>query len=356
MAYQIEERVHVDTIPPGEYLLVGDIGGTNSNFGVVRRDDLPSKLMISLRAHSQSVRRYDELIQQICDYLWQHYNISIRSACCGIAGVVQKHCRCVEPTNLDVTIDAEQITAATSLDELVIMNDFVAVATGVDHVADDAVVCVREGDPLPGGNKAALGAGTGLGMVGMLWHDPVQQHIPVASEGGHADFSPRNEFELSLAAYIQTQQQKNTPASWEDILNGQAIRHIYQFLGVYASYPETDISREIASSDYAPDKISVYADKDARARDTFELYARWSGRCAKNWVLQMLAFDGIYIAGGIAAQNMSVFHHEEFHTAFCDSDIHHEFLKKTPVYVIADYDVSLYGAAAYYRMRKQEIV
>lgn len=352
----VEQHVYVDQIPEGEYVLAGDIGGTNSNFGVITFEDGAPKLLLSLHAKSQEVAAYGDVVQDVCDVLSEQYNIRVRRACFGIAGIVQKHYRCVEPTNLDVTLDAKQITDATPLEELVVINDFVAVAMGIDHIADEDRVQVLSGDGEPQANKAAIGAGTGLGKVGMVWHTPAQQYIPVASEGGHSDFSPQDMLGFAFAEYLKAQIGKSAPVSWEDVLSGSGIRHIYQFLQQQNAYPQTDVSREIASSDFDPDKISQYADRDPCAKETFTRYAQWTGRCAKNFALEMLAFNGMYIAGGIAAKNLSVFRSRAFRDAFYNNDVHIAFLRRTPVYVIADYNVSLYGAAAYYQLHKNNIV
>lgn len=46
------------------------------------------------------------------------------------------------------------------------------------------------------GNMALIAPGTGLGEAGLYW-DGIQ-HRPFASEGGHADFAPRNALEMEL--------------------------------------------------------------------------------------------------------------------------------------------------------------
>ncbi len=353
---QLTTHIYRDEISAGVYFLAGDIGGTNSNFGVISFEGEQPILLLSIHARSQEVASYVELVQHVCDFLWQNYSVRIQHACFGIAGIVQDHCRCVEPTNLDIKLDAQQITQETPIEELVIMNDFVAVATGIDHISQEDIISVLSGDGVPQANKAAIGAGTGLGKVSMVWHRPAGRYIPVASEGGHSDFAPCDIFDFAFAEYIRTQYNKAHPASWEDVLAGKGIRHIYQFLREQKAYPQTEVSREIASAEYTPDKISEYAKQDAAAQDTFELYARWTGRCAKNFVLETLAFNGVYIAGGIAAKNTSVFRSNAFQEAFYNSDVHIGFLRKTPVYVIADYNVSLYGAAAYYQLYKNNVV
>jgi glucokinase len=75
-------------------------------------------------------------------------------------------------------------------------------------------------------------------------------------------------------------------------------------------------------------------------------------RCAKNIALDTLAMGGIYIAGGIAAKNKEIFQTEEFIQSFEASLKRSDVLKQIPIYLIVNYDVSLYGAclAAMYHL------
>jgi len=347
---RISRRQHVSDVPAGVYLLVGDIGGTNANFAIVEASQAEIRLLLSFHAPSQDIHAYHTFIRDLCQEVKQQYDVRVAYASLAVAGVIQNHCQCVDPTNLSVTIDAHQIAASASLERVVLLNDFEAVATGIDHVRSEDRVCVLEGDGLEHANKAALGAGTGLGKVGMVWRSSIQRYVPIASEGGHADFPAYDAYERACTEYIEKAEGKDAPASWEDVLSASGLRYMYQFLGTQHIYPHTAVHQEIVSDDYNPDKISQYAQDDLQAQDTFDLYARFYGRCAKNWVLDMAAFNGVYIAGGIAARNVSLFQHSAFASAFYHSQVHHELLRQAPVYVVTDYDVSLYGAAAYYHM------
>jgi glucokinase len=74
------------------------------------------------------------------------------------------------------------------------------------------------------------------------------------------------------------------------------------------------------------------------------LFTRFYGRCAKNIALDTLAGGGLYIAGGIAAKNKEIFVSKEFLDEFDRAYRRSEFLRKVPLYVILNYDISLLGA------------
>ena len=54
---------------------------------------------------------------------------------------------------------------------------------------------------------------------------------------------------------------------------------------------------------------------------------------------------GIYLAGGILAKNLSHIQTEVFRQHFEENDRHRDILQAIPIWVITNYDVSLFGAA-----------
>ena len=47
------------------------------------------------------------------------------------------------------------------------------------------------------------------------------------SEGGHADFSPQDDRETALLQYMRSRFEH---VSWESVLSGPGLRHVYDFL------------------------------------------------------------------------------------------------------------------------------
>jgi glucokinase len=73
-----------------------------------------------------------------------------------------------------------------------------------------------------------------------------------------------------------------------------------------------------------------------------------------------MALGGIFIAGGIALKNKEIFNTPTFISEFENTYRRSDLLKKIPIYVIMNYDVSLYGAcyaAIYYDLlsKKDEV-
>ena len=73
----------------------------------------------------------------------------------------------------------------------------------------------------------------------------------------------------------------------------------------------------------------------------------------KNFALDSLSMNGIYIAGGIAAKNASLFFDPQFMSEFIRCGRQSKQLVAMPVALIADYNVSLYGVVVAAQLRKE---
>lgn len=344
-----------DSLTQRYCILAGDIGGTNSNFGIIEMRGGKPILIMSLHAKSQGVTDFAALVKEIVDYASKQYGFNMKHACIGAAGIINSKRDHVNPTNLKVPIDANAIKAATGLETVVLINDFEAVGLGIDVIDPKNIVTINQGGPQLHAQKACIGAGTGMGKAALLWNNYFKRYLPFASEGGHADASAQTPEEMALFEYILASREF-CPVSWEDLLSGIGIKRIYRFLGTQKQYPETAISKEIAAADFMPDSISRYAQEDERCKDTFRLYSTFYARCAKNFVLDTLALNGLYIAGGIASKNIHLFKEPEFMQKFVECGRHSFILQQVPVYVVADYNISLYGAAMFIELQRQGIV
>lgn len=343
------EVKYVAAIPSNiKPVLVGDIGGTNCNFGIFYHVDHTHVLLLSIHFKSKEITSFEEVVKQVLAYLKLTYNLTITSACFASAGVVSAKRDFSKPTNLKFMIDIPAIVKNTDLECVLLANDFEVIGYGLALIDPKDLVLVNSGVPQEGTNKAIVGAGTGLGKCILLWEKDREIYVPVASEGGHADFASQSALEYELVSYIKKVRNSTCNVSWEDVLSGSGIQLIYNF---FCSRNAAIKSNELlAKEGLHPDEIFNSRFLDEHAWNTFELYALFYARCAKNFALDSLARGGVYIAGGIAAKNLMLFEQDSFLTEFINCGKQQEVLKKIPIYVITDYNVSLYGAAEYMRV------
>lgn len=354
MVTRTKEILYTEEIPRSNaFFLAADIGGTNSNFGIFLLNHEPPLLVLSLQYRSQEIVDFTLFMKEVVGHLHDDYALKVTRGCIGAAGIVYPHRVAVQPTNLSIEINTHDIMKATGIEDLFLINDFEAVALGIELMDKKEIITINPGVRRKHANYGFIGAGTGLGKSFMVWHRDADRYFPVSSEGGHADAAFYNAQECTLNDFIRGEYA--CPVSWETILSGQGIQKIYRFLGTQKEYPRSEVSEEIEGSNFNPDRISFYASKDERCRETFNWYITFYARCAKNFALDALTIDGIYIAGGIAAKNRGMFFDPRFMKEFVFCGKQSRKLAAIPVFLIADYNVSLYGAVVAARLSDAEL-
>jgi glucokinase len=342
----VKEVVYVPLVPQNvNAILVGDIGGTNCNFGIFYMEKKEEKLLLSYHFKSKEITDFTGVIQQTLFICKNKYNITINTACLAAAGIISPERDYTKPTNLTFFIDTKDIIHRTAIKCVFLANDFEVIGHGLHRLNPQDIVQVKPGKDLKKTNQAIIGAGTGLGKCILLWESDRKHYSPVASEGGHADFPAQSELEYQLIQFIKKIYRKSCNVSWEDVLSGSGIQRIYQFFTArnHASQPNSFLGKK----GLHPDEIFNSRHLDEHAFNTYELYAKFYARCAKNFALDALARGGIYIAGGIAAKNVELFRQPVFLDEFISCGKQEALLLDIPIFVIADYNVSLYGAVEY---------
>lgn len=340
-----QERTYTDIASAKEVILVGDIGGTNSNFGIFTQQARRPVLLMSLQFKSQHVTNFASLVADVVTYVKNTYQLVVQRCCIAAAGVVDEARTYCALTNAQFAISTDEITRATGIESIILVNDFEIIGYGIDYIDSKDLIPVQKGVTRQHANKIILGAGTGLGKSLLYWCVERAQYVSLASEGGHADFAAHTQQEYDLIEFIR-QEKQTSSVSWEDILSGDGIKRLYHF---FHRKCDNESGCVISHTDWSvqPDKIFASRDSDQYCRQVVELYTQVYARCAKNYALDALALSGVYIAGGIATHNMELFKQKMFLDEFVNCAKYQDILVSVPITIIRDYNVSLYGAAAY---------
>lgn len=331
------------------FVLGSDVGGTNTNTCIAGIKDKKVELLFSLHFKTKDLESIEPAIKKTIQYAKENYDIKTDFACIAAAGFVKEN-KFVKLTNASWDINIDEIKKNTNLRDVFIINDFQAIGYAInvlDHKDEKQIFTIRQKDKSEKeifSTKAVIGAGTGLGKSILIYDKNFASYIPIPSEGGHSDFPIKNDFEKKIAEYIRKERGIEESLTYEELVSGRGLEGIYEYLRKIEKYKPTRYTEEIDNSDDKPPLISKYKDKDETCRETFKLFVVFYARCAKNLVLETLSTDGLYIGGGIVSKNKDFFTKdifiEEFESAYRRSDV----LKETPIYIIMNYDVSLYGA------------
>ena len=317
-------------------ILAGDIGGTKTNLAYF---DVENGKLVPKTAASYPSQEFPTLSAIVAKFRSQHPT-PISGAAFGIAGPVvegQSHL-----TNLDWEIDVETLRKDLGLEAVELVNDLQATAYGTLHLSVNERLALQEGQPQANGSIAVIAAGTGLGESALIWDG--KHYRAIASEGGHADFSPRNEQEASLMQFLT---RKFGHVSWERILSGPGLFSLYEFLSQRSSGAPPAWLKEAFSSGDPAAVVSKAAmeGKDPACVEALDLFISLYGSETGNLALKVLATGGVYIGGGIAPKILAKLKSGSFVQNFKAKGRLEQLLQAMPVFVVLNDRIALFGAA-----------
>lgn len=310
-------------------ILAADIGGTNCRFGVFSLENGLLRLQRAIWIPTSSVSCTGDFLLS----MERETELPVEDAGCvvaAIAGPVFGSSR-GRLTNGALELDFE------SHDRQVfwIMNDFMAQAWCVMSPESMRAekIC---GPDEAAGSRAVIGAGTGLGYASMAETDAFSpkktgktQWQALPSENGHSAFPFVNAGECAFGEFLC--RNLNIPqATCEDVLAARGLALLHQFLTGKKLTP-----REVGTTALAEET------------DTLVWYSRFYGRLCRNWILATLCTGGLWIAGGIAAQNPLCVRNSHFIAELRGNPGWRNLLENVPVYLLTNKNSGLWGAACF---------
>lgn len=322
-------------------LLAGDIGATKTSLGVYSTEKGPREPIVE---GTFPTDRYSSLEVLVGEFLAQA-NLAVERAVFGVAGPVMSGQATI--TNLSWRVDEAQLKKKLDLTSVLLLNDLKALAQGVPLLEPEDLYTLNKGVPTPGGTKAVIAPGTGLGEAFLTWDG--SRYRAYASEGGHADFAPTNPLENNL---LHSLQDKWGHVSYERICSGMGLPNIYDYLrdSGHAEEPAWLAEQLVGADDPTPVIVTAALDEKASCelcKATLTLFVSVLGSESGNVALKVLATGGVYLGGGIPPRILPALQQEGFMQAFLNKGRLSDFLKNVPVYVILNPKVALIGAALY---------
>jgi glucokinase len=319
-----------------QLILAGDVGGTNTRLGLF---EITRGRFRLLSEKTYLSKNYKGLENILVNFLKGQREIV--AACFGVAGPVTEEV--IVATNLPWWIDIQSLQKLLSLKKVEVINDLVANAYGISVLKKGDFEILNAGR-IRKGTQALISAGTGLGEAILFWDG--KQYVPSPSEGGHAEFGPRNHLETELFNYLSD---RFDHVSYERVLSGEGLFHIYQFLKDskrFGSEPSW-LSDEMKGED-PPEVISQMARlrKSKLCWKALDLFTSIYGAAAGNLALQVMAVGGVYVGGGIAPKIIWKLKNGTFMKAFKDKGRLSRIVAQIPVKVIMNERTALLGAAS----------
>ncbi|HOM99381.1 MAG TPA: glucokinase [Acidobacteriota bacterium] len=322
-------------------ILAGDVGGTKINLAICEKEGDGFRIVYEGTLASREFPSLAAAVEQFRKDASQATRInSIEAACFGIAGPVVR--QTVRTTNLPWQISAEELAATTGIRKVRLLNDLEATAEGLATLPAESVAALQDAPEEAGSTRALIAAGTGLGEAILICEQGIYR--PVPSEGGHADFAPRNEAEIKLLEFLW---QKWPHASYERALSGPGLVNLYHFL---LASGEQETSGVRARLEAAGDPAAVISTLGLMnvcpvCRKALEMFVGIYGAEAGNLALKARATGGLYVGGGIAPRIRAMLTEELFLEPFRDKGRMRHLMENIPVRLVLEPKTALFGAA-----------
>ena len=314
-----------------EWNLVADIGGTNARFSAIPVGDLESRYEFhhSVEEHPEFADLVVDLLAEIAEATgWNNPPISACFAVACPADVEE-----ISFTNSHWHFTKTQLKQLLGCQELFVINDFEAVAHGITELTDNDLVQVGGDKPISTKPIGILGAGTGLGVAGLV---PTENGYQVLdSEGGHADYPPTTD---RMAAVVDVLREEYGRVSLERLLSGKGIFNIYRSLCTI---------NNIEKAYKTPAEVAAAAQQgsDELALQSLNMFCSGMGSAAGNLALTYGAKGGIYIAGGVVPKFIDFFINSDFRHKFEEKGRFVSYLKPIPIFIVVRDNLGLLGAA-----------
>ncbi|PHV11843.1 glucokinase [Chitinimonas sp. BJB300] len=311
--------------------LLADVGGTNVRFALIRT---PGARISDER--NLVCADYPGLFEATKTYL-DPLGVQPTWAAIGIATAIAGDF--IKMTNHGWAFSQAELKTQLALRELSIINDFTALALSLPTLDDVELVKVGGGERNPDLPIALLGAGTGLGVSGLIpAHQPGEapRWIPLQGEGGHVSFSPFNDKEDEILRILR---REFGHVSAERLLSGPGLQNLYKALAELNSQPNENPS----AADITQRAV---AGTCTLCRETVDTFCAMLGSASANLAITLGARGGLYIGGGIVPRLGDYFANSPFRRRFEQKGRFSNYLAAVPSFVIVAKNPALRGTAA----------
>jgi glucokinase len=311
-------------------ILAGDLGGTKSNLGLY---NVEAGKLARATTKRYATQEHKSLEEVVTDFL-AVTKAKVTAASFGIAGpVVQNR---VHATNFPWIVDGAAMAKHLGVSRVRLLNDLEAAAFGIGVMEPSDMEVIHPGVPASQANRVVIAAGTGLGEAILFWDG--KQHLPMATEGGHADFAPHTEQQADFWKFLKKREEF---VSIEKILSGGGFKRVHEFLN-----PSIRHDFDEPGIDPAPGITARGLSGACPAcAATLDLWVDIYGSEAGNLAVRAVARGGIFVTGGIAVKILPKMTNGRFAAAVKDKEKLGGFLEQIPVVVVLNEDCPLMGAA-----------
>lgn len=309
--------------------LLADIGGTNARFAWQAG---PGEAITDITV--LPCADYPGLTDAIASYLSGIGRQAPSTAALAIANpITGDH---VQMTNHHWSFSQSEVQQRFGFRRWRLLNDFTALALAVPALSPADLRQVGGKGALAGAPMALLGAGTGLGVSGLL-PDGQGGWVPLAGEGGHVTLPAQTVRERQVMDGLF---RLHGHASAERVISGQGLLETFRLL---CQADQADTGGLVAPAAVTE---AALAGRHPQAVEALDMFCALLGSVAGNLALTLGARGGVFVGGGIVPRLGTVFDRSPFRERFESKGRFRDYLAGIPVWVItATQSPALLGAS-----------
>ncbi|TXI18478.1 MAG: glucokinase [Roseateles sp.] len=240
----------------------------------------------------------------------------------------------VRMTNYHWQFSIDEMRQRLGLDTLVVVNDFTALAMALPRLSDSEVRQIGGGQARRPSVIGLLGAGTGLGMSGLI--PAGEGWIALGTEGGHTSFAPHDEREIAILRHAW---KSYDHVSFERVLSGPGLELIYRALAEFHGQTVAPLG--------APEITQrALEQQEPLCLETLDVFCGLLGTAAANLAVTLGALGGIFIGGGIVPRLGEYFDRSPFRARFEDKGRFRDYVAAMPTFVITAENATFKGVSA----------
>jgi glucokinase len=310
--------------------LLGDVGGTNARWAWQASADQPLSCI-----DASSTDAHATIGESIAAYRQRHNLGRPRCVALGVATAITGDT--VRMTNHPWSFSVEALREELGVQRLRVLNDFEALAHAVPGLGAADLQAVGGGERVPGAPLAVIGAGTGLGVSGLIGDGRGGWRV-IVGEGGHVTLPATTARETGMLAVLR---ERFGHVSAERAVSGPGLVNLYRAacrLDGEAPQP-LEPAQVVERSDPGAPGHNLHCEE---AVGTF---AALLGLVAGNLALTLGARGGVFIGGGIAPRLGLRLDRLPFRERFEDKGRFRDYLAAIPTWIITAETPALLGAA-----------
>ena len=306
--------------------LIADVGGTNARFSLVDETGEMSPPI------SCAVASHRDVADAIADFVLPALPVKPRSFVPALATAIKGES--IKLTHAHWTFTPRDLIARFGFDDVILLNDFEALALALPSLTPDALKPIGTPRPPANGPKLVVGAGTGFGVGALM--PAGDAWLPISTEGGHLTYGPATERDFAIWPHLPRTVGRTEV---EAVLAGKGIVNLYTAIATTDGVPVEALGvGEIVDR--------ARAGTDPVAAEAIRLFTAHTGRQTGDMALLYLPLGGVYIGGGVVARLGDLFDDWTFRSAFDDKEPFRKLMESIGTSIIVHPCPALVGIAA----------